>query len=312
MAQEQISARDIKGIVVPLPTPFKLDGELDDQLACEIADFEIAAGVNALFLLGSFGQGPVMRLDQRKKMAETVMRHVDGRVPVIIHVGTADVFSTVELGLHAKTTGCAAVAIVGPYYYSDHNEYEIIEHFKEAGEKIGMSVLIYNNPEYSGYDMSPALMRRLKDEAPGIFGAKLSTNSFETALRYLAEMPPDFSLFGLASSFMPAALYGMRGSIVPSQSSYPELPVAMWRAMQSGDLDAALKIQMRINTLSRTVSQLSKTYGRAAQCEALRMRGFKIQRFPRWKTKEMSAKDRQLLRDAMMQAGVPVAELVTG
>lgn len=312
MAQAKFSVRDINGIVLPLPTPFKTDGELDEALACKIADFEITAGVNAVFLLGSFGQGPVMRMDQRKKFAETMVRHVDGRVPVIIHVGTADVFSTIELGQHAKSTGSDAVAIVGPYYYSDHTEYEIVEHFKEAGERIAMPVLLYNNAEYSGYDMSPALMRRLKEEVPNIFGAKLSTNSFETALRYLAEMPPDFALFGLSSSFMPAALYGMRGTIVPPQSSYPELPVALWRAIQDGDLEAAMKIQMRINTLSRTLSQLGRTYGRATQCEALRMRGFKIERFPRWKTKELSAQDRKLLRDAMSHAGVPVAELVAG
>jgi dihydrodipicolinate synthase/N-acetylneuraminate lyase len=152
----------------------------------------------------------------------------------------------------------------------------------------------------------------LTEEVPNIFGAKLSTNSFETALRYLAEMPSSFSLFGLSSSFMPAALYGMRGTIVPPQSSYPELPVALWAAIQNGDLDAALKIQMRINTLSRTMSRLSRIYGRAAQCEALRMRGFKIERFPRWKTKEFSTQDREALRDALVQAGVPVAELVAG
>jgi dihydrodipicolinate synthase/N-acetylneuraminate lyase len=70
-----------KGIIMPLPTPFMADGELDEALGCELADFEIGAGVNALFLLGSFGQGPVMREDQRKRYAETIIRHVRGRVP---------------------------------------------------------------------------------------------------------------------------------------------------------------------------------------------------------------------------------------
>jgi 4-hydroxy-tetrahydrodipicolinate synthase len=153
-------------------------------MACDLTDFEIAAGINALFLLGSFGQGPVMRTEQRQKFAETIVKHVRGRVPIIIHVGTADVFSTVELGLHAKSLGCDAIGVVGPYYYSDHTEYEIVEHFKEVGSAIGMPLLLYNNAPYSGYDISPAMMGRLKEQVPEIFGTKLSTNSFETALQY--------------------------------------------------------------------------------------------------------------------------------
>lgn len=298
---------DIKGIVMPLPTPFREDGELDEALGCALADFEIGAGVNALFLLGSFGQGPVMREDQRKRYAETIMRHVRGRVPVIIHVGTADIYSTVELGLHAKSLNCDAIAVVAPYYYSDHTEFEVVEHFKEVGQRVAAPMLVYNNAEYSGYDISPALMLKLHQEVPQIFGTKLSTNSFETALRYLAQLPKDFAVYGLSSALMPAAFYGIRGTIVPPQSAYPELAVALWRAIEARDMPTALQHQMTINTLSETTSRLGRIYGRAVQCEALRLRGFAIERFPRWKTKPLSEADREILRAALEKAGVPVA-----
>jgi dihydrodipicolinate synthase/N-acetylneuraminate lyase len=298
--------KEIKGIILPLPTPFKADGEVDEALGCALADFEIGAGINALFLLGSFGQGPVMRLDQRQSYLETIVRHVRGRVPIIVHVGTADVFSTIELALHAKSVGVDAIAVVGPYYYSDHTEYEVIEHFKEVGERVAMPMLVYNNAEYSGYDITPPLMLKLHQEVPTIFGTKLSTNSFETALRYLAQMPKDFAVFGLSSSFMPAALYGIRGTIVPPQSSYPELAVSLWRAIEARNLEEAMTIQMIINELSQTTSRLGRIYGRAVQCEALRLRGFAIERFPRWKTKSLSDADREVLRAALAKAGVPV------
>ena len=300
--------KEIKGIVMPLPTPFNEDGELDEGMACDPADFEIAAGINALFLLGSFGQGPVMRTDQRQRFAEIIVKHVRGRVPIIIHVGTADVFSTVELGLHAKSVGCDAIGVVGPYYYSDHTEYEIVEHFKEVGSSVGMPLLLYNNAPYSGYDISPAMMGRLKEQVPEIFGTKLSTNSFETALQYLAQLPDDFAIYGLSSALMPAALYGIRGTIVPPQSSYPELAVALWDAIEAKDLEQALKIQMAINELTGAMSRLGRIYGRAVQCEALRLRGFAIERFPRWKTKPLSGEDRDILEAALRTAGVPISD----
>jgi dihydrodipicolinate synthase/N-acetylneuraminate lyase len=298
---------EIRGIVMPILTPFDDDGELDEPMGCELADFLIAAGVHARFLLGSFGQGPVMRADQRKRYAEVIIKRVRGRVPVIVHVGTADAYSTAELGLHAKSLGCDAIAVVGPYYYSDHTEYEIMEHFKEVGARVKMPMIIYNNPPYSGYDITPPMMLRLKEQVPEIFGAKISADSLETALSYLAQLPSDFSIFGLASSLMPGALYGMRGTIVPPWVAYPELAVSLWNALEAKDLEQALRVQMKINELQAALRPLGRIYGRAVQCETVRARGFAVKKFPRWTTKPLSPEHREILIGALRKAGLSVA-----
>jgi dihydrodipicolinate synthase/N-acetylneuraminate lyase len=299
--------KEIKGIVMPILTPFQEDGELDEPMGCALADFLIGAGVHALFLLGSFGQGPVMRTDQRKRFAEVIIKHVRGRVPIVVHVGTADSYSTAELGLHAKSAGCDAIAVVGPYYYNDHTEYEIMEHFKEVGRRVGMPMLIYNNPPYSGYDITPAMMLRLKEQVPQIFGAKLSADSLETALNYLNQLPSDFSIFGLASSLMPGALYGIRGTIVPPWIAFPELAVALWRALEAKKLDEALQLQIKINGLQTALRPLGRIYGRAVQCETVRARGFAVKKFPRWTTKPLLPEHREALVGAMRQAGLSIA-----
>ncbi len=291
---------------MPILTPFDDDGELDEPMGCELADFLIGAGVHALFLLGSFGQGPVMRADQRKRFAEVIIKRVGGRVPVIVHVGTADAYSTAELGLHAKSLGCDAIAVVGPYYYSDHTEYEIMEHFKEVGERVKIPMLVYNNPPYSGYDITPPMMLRLKEQVPEIFGAKISADSLETALSYLAQLPSDFSIFGLASSLMPGALYGMRGTIVPPWVAYPELAVSLWNALEAKDLEQAWRVQMKINELQAALRPLGRIYGRAVQCETVRARGFAVKKFPRWATKPLSLEHKAILAGAMSKAGLAV------
>ncbi len=299
--------KDIKGIVMPILTPFQEDGELDEPMGCALADFLIGAGVHALFLLGSFGQGPVMRIDQRKRFAEVIIKHVRGRVPIVVHVGTADSYSTAELGLHAKSAGCDAIAVVGPYYYNDHTEYEIMEHFKEVGRRVEIPMLIYNNPPYSGYDITPPMMLRLKEQIPQIFGTKLSADSLETALNYLNQLPSDFSIFGLASSLMPGALYGIRGTIVPPWVAFPELAVALWRALEEKKLEEALQLQTKINQLQTALRPLGRIYGRAVQCESVRVRGFAVKKFPRWTTKPLSSNDREILVGAMRRAGLSVA-----
>jgi dihydrodipicolinate synthase/N-acetylneuraminate lyase len=297
--------KEIKGIVMPIMTPFKEDGELDEAMGCEIAEFLIGAGVHALFLLGSFGQGPVMRTDQRKRFAEVIIKQVRGRVPIVVHVGTADSYSTVELGLHAKSLGCEAIAVVGPYYYSDHTEYEITEHYKEVGRQVGMPMMIYHNPPYSGYDITPAMMLRLTEQVPQIFGTKISADSLEIALNYLQQLPKEFAIYGLASALLPGALYGIRGTIVPTMISFPELAVSLWRALEEKRLDEALVLQTKMNEIRKVMRRLRQVYGEAVQREAVSLRGLAVKKFPRWTTKAMLQEDRMALIQALRAAGVP-------
>jgi dihydrodipicolinate synthase/N-acetylneuraminate lyase len=299
--------KEIKGIVMPIMTPFEIDGELDEPMGCALADFLIGAGVHALFMLGSFGQGPVLRMDQRKRFAEVLIKHVRGRVPVIVHVGTADSYSTAELGLHAKATGADAIAVVGPYYYSDHTEYEIMEHFKEVGQRVGMPMMVYHNPPYSGYDIPPPMMLRLRENVPQIFGMKLSADSLEAALSFLEHMPKEFAVYGLASALLPGALYGIRGTIVPTMISFPELAVSLWRALEEKNLDEALALQTKMNEIRSTMRTLRRTYGEAVQREAIGLRGLPVKRFPRWTTRPFSPADRDALAQALREAGVPIA-----
>jgi dihydrodipicolinate synthase/N-acetylneuraminate lyase len=248
----------------------------------------------------------VLRAEQRKRFAEVIVKHVRGRVPVIVHVGTADIYSTVDLGMHARSIGCDAIAAVGPYYYSDHSEFEIFEHFRELARRTEMPLLIYNNPPYQGYDITPAMMLRLKEEIPQLFGTKLAADSLETALTYLSQLPQDFAIYGLASALMPGALYGVRGTIIPPMNAFPELAVALWKAMEDRRLEEAFKLQKQINDLRGNMRKLVRAYGLATHCEAVRLRGFPIKKFPRWTTKAMADSDRELLRQVFRDNGLDV------
>jgi dihydrodipicolinate synthase/N-acetylneuraminate lyase len=63
----------IRGIVLPSPTVFLDDGRVDEKLMNELTDWYLACGVQAFFVLGSYGQGPALTPDGRKKVAETII-----------------------------------------------------------------------------------------------------------------------------------------------------------------------------------------------------------------------------------------------
>src|SRR6476660_7518984 len=102
----------IRGIVLPSPTVFLEDGSVDEKLMRELTDWFIACGVHAFFILGSYGQGPAMTAEERKKVAEIIVRQVKHRVPVIVHVAAVDPFTDIHLGKHAKAIGDEAISHV--------------------------------------------------------------------------------------------------------------------------------------------------------------------------------------------------------
>ena len=72
------SERKTEGILMPMPVAFKQDGAIDYKATDAIIDFYLDAGVHGFFPLGTHGQGMVMEIDERKKVAEhIVQRRID-------------------------------------------------------------------------------------------------------------------------------------------------------------------------------------------------------------------------------------------
>jgi len=153
----------IRGVLLPIITPFDEKVRVDEPVMRALVDFHIKAGVQGLFVLGSTGQGPAMTIEERKQAAAIALDQARSRVPVIIHIGTADAQSTVELAEHAAAHKADAVAVVPPYYYSDHTEFEIIAHYKAVAKAVSLPIFIYENPKYSGISIPPALAVRMKE-----------------------------------------------------------------------------------------------------------------------------------------------------
>jgi len=105
--------------------------------------------VQGFYPCGTYGSGPLLSVEERKRVAEVVIDEVNGRVPVIMHVGGASTRSVVELAKHAEKAGATAVAAVPPIYYG-FKEPEVERHFKALVEAVSIPVFVYNNPKTTG------------------------------------------------------------------------------------------------------------------------------------------------------------------
>jgi len=293
--------KEVRGIVLPSPTVFLNDGRVDETLMQELTDWYIACGVHAFFILGSYGQGPALSVEEQKKVAELVVRRVQHKVPVVIHVGAVDPFTAIDLAKHAKSIGAEAIGHVGPYYYADRSEHEIIEHLKMVDRAVGMPMLIYNNPRYSGYNIHPAFMARLVEAVPNIFGAKLAMGSVDEAMAYMKMVKAPFAPFALASNLVSAMSVGVAGTISPPLAVTPEIGVELVRAIDAGSAARALELQKTVIRIHDIFLRLAGPFGRTIYCEAMRLRGFDVKMYPRWPSKPLSMEAYDELRDLFVE-----------
>jgi dihydrodipicolinate synthase/N-acetylneuraminate lyase len=258
---------------------------------------------------GSYGQGPVMRTDQRVRVAEIAVSQVNGRVPVVVHIGAPDIQTVVDLGKHSEKTGANALLIVPPYYYTDHSEYEITQHYKAVAGAVSLPIYIYNNKRYAGIDVTPEYARRLVETVPSICGVKLAWGTAQETAGYVNALKGfDFGVFpGTATESIAAAEMGARGTFAPLASLFPELCVDLWNAAVNKEGKRALALQERAKRLNGVLSECVKKVGRTAFKEFYRIRGINMKVYPRWPAQQLTDKEREQLRAKVAEAGWPSA-----
>lgn len=154
--------KKLRGTYPVIPTPFNQDYSLNLSGLKENLDWLISEGVHGVIAVGSTGEFLCLTEEERKKVVETTIEHVNGRIPVIIGTAAEWTKEAVYWTQHAESAGADGVMIVAPYYSRPHEE-ELYAHYKEIAEATNIPIMVYNNPDTTGINMSPQFLARLAE-----------------------------------------------------------------------------------------------------------------------------------------------------
>jgi dihydrodipicolinate synthase/N-acetylneuraminate lyase len=237
-----------EGIYPPLVASFTPAGKLYEKGIRNVVRYLLDEGVHGLFVNGSYGSAFLMTGEERKRVAEIVHAEVGVRIPIITHVGQTSTQATVELAKHAQGIGSAAVAAVVPYYYSGANAYDqdqILRHFSEIAAAVSIPAFIYNNPRTTGYHLTPELLARLV--TAGVAGMKDSSGVFTLLAEFkqaATRENRDFAcMSGTIGLLQPAYNIGIRGCVAGTANAFPEIAVALYRALEARDWEESERLQ---------------------------------------------------------------------
>lgn len=248
-----MSRKEIKGVIPAVITPFDADGAVDEDVLRKSVDW-LAPRTHGLFICGSYGCGPLMTAGERKRVAEAVVEQVNGRIPVIVHVGTTNTAETVELARHAREVGADAVSAVAPWYYM-HTEDAIFTHYGRLVDSVDIPVFIYNNPRYANYNVTAGQLVKLAEM--GVAGVKDSSHNISLFYDFVATVtrPGFVFLIGSQTHLLPAMVIGGHGCVSGLSNAFPELIVAAYDACVQGDYATAAALQKRANALRKLTGE---------------------------------------------------------
>jgi dihydrodipicolinate synthase/N-acetylneuraminate lyase len=277
------------GILMPLITPFTADDEVDLPVYMDMIDASLAAGVHGFYLMASQGQGPTMTVEERVRTMRAALAHINKRIPVVIHVGTTHLTSTQALAREAEAAGADGIAVLPPYFYSDHTAQEVEAHFVGTAEASKLPMFMYENGKYTGIDIKPAWLARIAELVPTLAGVKLSYSSTMEIYAYLRQVLARVGMFpGSITHVLPTFELGIKGCIPPSSVLYPQIAVALWEACVAKDWARAMDLHVKLIRLQSIWARLHREFGRSMAREALKLQGYAVKKFPRWANAQLT------------------------
>jgi dihydrodipicolinate synthase/N-acetylneuraminate lyase len=224
----------LKGALAAAVTPLRDGGEaLDEDAFAPYLGYLAGGGLDGILALGTTGEGILLSEDERKRAAELFVSAARDGFDVAVHCGAQTTAQTVALAAHAASIGADAVAVIGPPYYA-LDERALLLHFAAAAEACApLPFYLYEFRARTGYSISPAVIRELRDLAPNLAGLKVSNQPFEDVEPYLLE---GLDVFVGAESLVVRGLErGAAGAVSGLATVFPE-PVAKLVRERAGDV----------------------------------------------------------------------------
>ncbi len=251
-----MSSQVLHGIIPAVLVPFTPEGAVDEPALRAYVEFLIEAGVHGLFPLGTNGEGPLLSVPERQRVAEVVVRQAAGRIPVVLQTGAITTAETVTLSRHAREIGAQGVAVVAPYYFP-HDERSLAAHFGAVAEAVpDLPLYLYNIPGNAKNDLKPELVVQLAERYHHVRGVKDSSKDLNRLQDYLQAAPPGFEvLVGTDSLAAPALLMGATGVVSAVGNCFPEIMVRLYDSFRAGRLEAARDLQYTVNALREALKR---------------------------------------------------------
>ena len=237
----------VTGVYSALVSPIDENGDLKKDVLCKLIDWQIEQGLQGFYITGATGEGCQMKKSTRMELVECSIKHINGRVPSVVHIAAANIEDAKEFAIQAKSVGATALSATPPPTTS-YSEDELFEYYKELSETCDLPFLVYAQKYFQQSSIVGFIDRLMT--LPNIAGLKYTRSSYYE-MNQLTQLngrninvingPDEMLLCGL--------VMGADGGIGSTDNVMPRQYRQLFDAYQSGDLKTAKEIQEAVNAV---------------------------------------------------------------
>lgn len=236
-----LNASQLRGVHVPVITPFRTDGTLDLPSYRAYLTWLLQHRIQGVIVGGTTGESPALswgEVEQLTLATQGAMNEAGAVLPLTIGTGTNDTATSIHRTERALALGADAVLAVVPYY-NRPSPAGILAHYRAIAE-VGLPVIAYNIPYRTGVELSTDTVLRILD-IPNVIGLKDSSGGIRQLLE-LSRRTSKPILCGEDAYFHAALCAGAKGGILASSCAFPGELADVYEAVQQGRVpDAKLQ-----------------------------------------------------------------------
>ena len=219
----------LRGVWVPLITPFAVDGSVDAAAITRLCNEYGDAGVAGIVALGTTGESPALDPEEQRLVIGTCSAVCATRdVALMVGTGTNSTRTTISATSALADVPAVNSALVVVPYYVRPSEAAIVEHLKVVAAASLVPIVVYNIPYRTGRGLGAAAILELAS-IDNVAGIKQAVGALDgDTLEILRDAPDGFSvLCGDDAYIAPILAMGGHGAIAAAAHVCTERFVAM-------------------------------------------------------------------------------------
>jgi len=296
----------ITGPVVPLPTPFKENQDVDYDALSSYVSFLCDKGIKTVMTTVGTSRFHLLSMDEVKSVNEVVVKAAEkDTVTIVANPSHGSLKDSLSLARHAEKIGADIFLAHFPDRY--YGENEVYNFFEAIAKNVDIDILIHETPIKNGLGggyqhYSIELLTRLF-KIRNIIGLKeeaLDLNHSENILKTFSDKAVIIGAGGGMSRYVRDYWLGARTYLSGIANFYPELELEFYNAMEDENYKKAYNI---VHNTEKPFFEITVPMGwHRCLKESLSICGL-LPPYERSPMSRISNKNIEILKDVMQKNG---------
>jgi 4-hydroxy-tetrahydrodipicolinate synthase len=235
------------------------DMSIDErQTRKHLRDCALVDGVSAVTVNGHASEVHACSFDEQRHILAASLAEIGDTMPLINGIYADGSIEAARLAAMAAKEGASALLVFPPNSMAMGGQLRpemAITHYRRIADATDLPIIAFQYPMASGLGYTFETLLQLFEAVPTIRAIKDWSNDamlHEKHIRTFQNLPKPVNVLTTHSSWLMASLtLGANGLLSGSGSVIADLQVALFRAVQAGDLKAAQAVNDRIVPLSQ-------------------------------------------------------------